>query len=58
MKALEKISNILGSCDNLFYITPLVDINEFIFSLLQRKFSYKTHENIWILKKKFVLLFS
>ena len=57
MKALEKISNILGSCDNLFYITPLVDINEFIFSLLQRKFSYKTHENIWILKKNLFYCF-
>ena len=57
MKALERISNILGSCDNLFYTTPLVDINEFIFSLLQRKFSYKTHENIWILKKNLFYCF-
>ena len=51
MKSLERLGSLLKNCDNLFYTTPLVDVTDFIFPLLQRKFSYKTHENIWILKK-------
>ena len=51
MKALEKIDNILSVCKNMFYINPIIEVNKFIFPLLQKKFNFKAQENIWILKK-------
>ena len=51
MKSLEKISDILSVCKNMFYPTSIIDVSKFIFPLLQRKFNFKAQENIWILKR-------
>ena len=51
MKALENISNLIQICKGMFYSTDIINCQSYIFPLLQRKFNYKSFENIWILKK-------
>ena len=57
MKALEQISNILDVCKDSFYTSDILNCSNFIFPLLQRKFNYKSQENIWMLKKNLFNIF-
>ena len=57
MKALEKFDNILLKFKYLFYNEDLIDIRKLIYLLLQKKFDFKSQENVWVLKKYLFYIF-
>lgn len=53
MKALETVSTLADTCDSFNYFTDFAENlfdSRFVYSLLEKKFDYKSGKNIWILK--------